>query len=69
MLPQRGLGIALKIDDGNGRGSQAAMAALLARFGALEQSDPAYGDNADAPILNCRGIAHGHIRAAAVLTG
>jgi L-asparaginase II len=69
ILPRRGIGIALKIDDGSDRGSQAAMAALLARHGALDRADPAYHCYADAPILNCRGIAHGHIRAAAALTG
>jgi len=63
------LGIALKIDDGNGRGSQAAIAALLARHGALERNDPVYTALADAPILNCRGHAHGHLRAAAALSG
>ena len=35
-LPERGLGIALKIDDGTGRAAEVAMAGLLARFGLLE---------------------------------
>jgi L-asparaginase II len=69
ILPGRGLGVALKIDDGNARGSEAAIAALLARHGALERGDPAYAALADAPILNCRGFVHGHLRAADVLTG
>jgi L-asparaginase II len=69
MLPEKGLGIALKIDDGNSRGSEAAVAALLARFSALEQGDPVYAALADAPILNCREFAHGHLRAAETLTG
>jgi L-asparaginase II len=69
ILPRRGLGIALKIDDGNARGSEAAIAALLARHGALERSDPIFTALADTPILNCRGFAHGHLRAADVLTG
>ncbi|MDH3668870.1 MAG: asparaginase [Paracoccaceae bacterium] len=69
ILPGKGLGIALKIDDGNGRGSQAAIAALLARHGAIEHSDPVYKAYADAPILNCRRIAHGHIRAGEALRG
>jgi L-asparaginase II len=68
ILPERGLGIAVKIDDGNPRGSQAAIAALLARHGALGRADPVYARLADAPILNCRGIAHGHLRAVAALT-
>ncbi len=69
ILPERGLGIAVKIDDGNGRGSQAAIAALLARHGAIDRADPTYRAQADTPILNCRGIAHGHLRASAALTG
>jgi L-asparaginase II len=69
ILPERGLGIALKIDDGGPRASEAAIAALLARHGALEKADPVYRARADAPILNCRGIAHGHLRASSLLTG
>ncbi|MFQ5567150.1 MAG: asparaginase [Paracoccaceae bacterium] len=69
ILLGRGLGIALKIDDGNARGSEAAIAALLARHGALERSDPVHAALADTPILNCRGFAHGHLRAADVLMG
>jgi L-asparaginase II len=69
ILPERGLGIAIKIDDGNARGSEAAVAALLARYGALEREDPVYRALADAPILNCRGIVHGRLRAAEALTG
>jgi len=69
ILPQRGLGMALKIDDGNARGSEAAIAALLARHGALEREHPAYVALADTPILNCRGFAHGHLRAAETLLG
>jgi L-asparaginase II len=65
----RGLGIALKIDDGNARGSEAAIAALLARHGALESGDPIFTALADTPILNCRGFVHGHLRAADVLIG
>ena len=69
ILPERGLGIALKIDDGNARGSEAAIAALLTRHGALERGDPVFAALADAPILNCRGFAHGHLRAAETLLG
>jgi L-asparaginase II len=34
-LPEVGLGIAVKCDDGGGRAAEVAMAALIARFGAL----------------------------------
>jgi L-asparaginase II len=67
ILPEAGLGIALKVDDGAGRGAQAAMTALLARAGVLDRAHPIHADYADAPLLNRRGIDCGRIRAAATL--
>ena len=67
ILPERGLGIALKIDDGASRGSEAAIAALLARHGALDRASPVFRDLADAPLLNRRGIDCGRVRAAEAL--
>lgn len=67
ILPEKGLGIALKIDDGATRGSEAAMAALLARHGALEPDDPAVTALAAAPQRNWRGIETGSVRAHASL--
>lgn len=64
ILPERGLGIAVKIDDGSERGRHAAIAALLARYGALDRAHPAYAAYADAPLPNRRGIDCGRIRAA-----
>jgi L-asparaginase II len=69
ILPGKGLGIALKVDDGAGRGAQAAMTALLARCGALDRNASLYGDYADAPLLNRRGIDCGRVRSAAMLEG
>lgn len=69
ILPERGLGIALKIDDGASRGSEAAIAALLARHGALERGHRVFRQLAEAPIRNWRGIEHGHLRAAPALAG
>ena len=68
-LPGRGLGIALKIDDGSSRGSEAAIAALVARYGALDRAHPLYAALADSPLRNCRGVIHGHLRAGPALTG
>jgi L-asparaginase II len=67
ILPGKGLGIALKVDDGAGRGAQAAMTALLARTGVLDRNRALYGNYADAPLLNRRGIDCGRMRAAATL--
>ena len=67
ILPEAGLGIALKIDDGSSRGSHAAITALLARYGALDRATPVYREYADAPLLNRRGIDCGRVRAAETL--
>jgi len=67
ILPEPGLGIALKIDDGASRGSEATVAALLARVGVLARTSPAFGRYADAPLLNRRGIDCGRLRAAPAL--
>lgn len=67
ILPEAGLGIALKIDDGAGRAAQAAMMALLARLGVIERAAPLYGTYADAPLLNRRGLDCGRMRAADTL--
>ena len=64
ILPKVGLGIALKIDDGSSRGSHAAIAALLARYGVLDRRDPVFVDLADAPLLNRRDLDCGRVRAA-----
>lgn len=63
-LPGPGLGIAIKIDDGAGRASETAIAAVLDQLGLL-------GDGARsilrAPVLNTRGTAVGERRPAAAL--
>jgi L-asparaginase II len=41
ILPERGLGVALKIEDGATRASECAMAALLVRLGVIAPNDPA----------------------------
>ncbi len=63
IVPERGLGIALKIDDGAGRAAETAMAAILAKLGLLA------GDHAliNAPILNTRGKKVGERRPARAL--
>jgi L-asparaginase II len=68
ILPETGLGIALKIDDGATRSSEAAITALLARYGALDRADPVFSRYADAPLLNRRHIDCGRVQAAVVLS-
>ncbi|MFP4275134.1 MAG: asparaginase, partial [Paracoccaceae bacterium] len=67
ILPELGLGIALKIADGATRASECAIAALLVRLGVLEAEDPAVRRRRTVPILNRRGLQTGEIRPAAAL--
>lgn len=64
ILPERGLGIALKIADGATRASEAAITALLRHLGVLAADDPVIGQFLPAPIRNWRGVATGDLRCA-----
>lgn len=68
ILPERGLGIALKIDDGDQEASETAIAAVLAGLGALPAADPLVADLTERPVLNFRRIRCGTMRPAATLT-
>jgi L-asparaginase II len=60
MLPDLGLGVALKIDDGAGRAAETVIAAMLVKLGAI---DPA-ADLIRTPITNTRGDVVGERRPA-----
>ncbi len=62
ILPERGLGVALKIEDGATRGSECAIAALLVRLGAITADDPAAARRLNPEILSRRGFHAGEIR-------
>ncbi|RJL06603.1 asparaginase [Paracoccus siganidrum] len=64
ILPERGLGVALKIRDGATRAAEAAITALLVHLGALAPDDPAVSRHLPQPIRNWRGIATGEMRTA-----
>lgn len=66
-LPAQGLGIALKIDDGATRASEAAIVTVLAELGALDPDAEAVRRHGPGPILNYRGDVVGERRAAAAL--
>ena len=55
MLPEKGLGIALKMEDGAERASDAAITALLAQFGGLEAEHSAALRYLGGEMLNRRG--------------
>lgn len=62
IIPERKLGVALKITDGTTRGAECAIAAILVRLGVLDADHPATRQFLNAPILNRRGIETGMIR-------
>jgi L-asparaginase II len=64
ILPERRLGIALKIVDGGTRASEAAITALLMRCGVLEASHPVVGRYLTQPLKNWRGLTTGEMRLA-----
>ncbi len=64
VLPEQGLGVALKISDGATRASEATMAAILVHLGVLDPDHPATRKRVNAPILNRRGIEVGMVRCA-----
>jgi L-asparaginase II len=67
-LPELGLGIALKIEDGAGRAAETAMAALLARFLTLSEAEAAViAPRRDLLMKNWNGIEIGRMRATAAL--
>jgi L-asparaginase II len=68
-LPERGLGVAIKIDDGNNaRACEVVMAAVIETFVALNSAEAGFMRPLSEPRLtNWNGIEVGRLRAAAVL--
>jgi L-asparaginase II len=66
IIPERGWGIALKIDDGAGRAAETAMAAVLDALKLLGR-DEAAREILHAPILNTRNAVVGERRVAEAL--
>jgi len=63
MLPELGLGVALKIDDGGARAAEIAVAVILEKLNVLDAS----AGMATAPVINTRGTVVGIRRAAEAL--
>lgn len=69
-LRQRGLGIALKIEDGAGRAAEVALGTILVRLGALDAAAlEAMRARFEPPIRNVAGAVVGALRPTAALTG
>ncbi|MGB1696356.1 MAG: asparaginase, partial [Paracoccaceae bacterium] len=67
IIPERKLGVALKITDGASRASACALATLLAEIGVLDKSHPIAQKYLNQPVINRRGIETGRIHAASAL--
>ncbi|NEX46831.1 asparaginase [Pseudotabrizicola algicola] len=65
MIPDRKLGLALKIADGGTRAAEAAVVALLVRLGALDAAHPMAQKRLPAVQRNWRGLETGELRLAA----
>ncbi|HEY4125591.1 MAG TPA: asparaginase [Rhizomicrobium sp.] len=66
IIPERGLGIAIKIDDGASRAAETVIAFVLDHMGLLGNDKPAR-ELFNAPVLNTRGEPVGTRRAAGAL--
>ncbi|MBT0957471.1 asparaginase [Alphaproteobacteria bacterium KMM 3653] len=69
ILPEQKLGIALKIEDGTTRASEAAITALLCRYAGLDPQDPAALRRNNAVVPNRNNMVTGHITAVESLSG
>jgi L-asparaginase II len=69
IVPERKLGVALKIEDGNPRASEAALVSILTRLGVLDAADPRAQKCLPAPQINCRSTRTGELRLSAGFMG
>ena len=65
ILPDQGLGVALKVADGGTRGSEAAITALMVHLGVLDPDHPVVARYLTGPQRNWCGIVTGELRRAA----
>ena len=67
IIPEKKLGVALKIVDGATRASECAIAAILSKLGVLDPRHPDAQRYINGTIKNWRGVETGFIRAAPAL--
>lgn len=64
IIPEKKLGVALKIADGATRGAECAIAAILIHLGVLDANHPLAQEYVNAPIRNRAGLVTGVMRSA-----
>lgn len=67
IIPEKKLGVALKIVDGTSRASECAIAAILVKLGVLDAKHPFTQKRMNAPLKSRRGIDIGMIKPSAGL--
>jgi len=67
ILPDKRMGVALKIMDGGTRASECAMAAILCRLGALDANDPLVKRYRNPDLKNFAGLITGDMRPSVAL--
>ncbi|MBK0327444.1 asparaginase [Rhodobacteraceae bacterium F11138] len=67
IVPEKRLGVALKIADGTTRAAECAIATILTGLGVLDADNPATRKFMNAPVLSRRGLHAGEIKPAAGL--
>ncbi len=67
IIPERQMGIAVKITDGATRAAEGTIAALLGGLGVLERDSVVHQELTTGPIRNRAGLETGHMRVAASL--
>jgi L-asparaginase II len=67
IIPEKRIGVAVKIMDGSVRGRDCAIAALLVKLGVLDPNHPEAVARLNPPIKNRRGLVTGYIKPAAAL--
>lgn len=68
IIPEKRMGVAVKIIDGATRASECAIVTILVGLGVLDPNHPAAQQYMSPPILNRRGVTCGAIRPGAALT-
>ena len=61
IIPEMGLGVALKIMDGTTRAAECTMAAILCRLGVLDANDPLVSRYANPTLKNFAGLVTGEM--------
>ncbi|WP_299349319.1 asparaginase [uncultured Shimia sp.] len=64
IIPEKKLGVAVKIADGSTRGAECAIAAILIRLGVLNEAHPLAQKYVNGPIQNWDGLVTGRMKPA-----